>query len=38
VFKPESSGGVRWDDPALGIKLPLEISKISKRDTSWDFL
>lgn len=38
VFKPESSGGVRWDDPALGIKLPLPISKISKRDTSWDFL
>ena len=38
VFKPKSSGGVRWDDPALGIKLPLPISKISKKDTSWDFL
>jgi dTDP-4-dehydrorhamnose 3,5-epimerase len=38
VFKPKSSGGVRWDDPALGIKLPLPISKISKKDTSWNFL
>ena len=38
VFKPESSGGVRWDDPEFGIKLPLDISVISKKDLSWDFL
>ena len=38
VFKPDSSGGVRWDDPAFDIKLPLKISVISKKDTSWDFL
>jgi len=38
MFKPENSGGVRWDDPAFGIKLPLDISVISKKDSSWDFL
>lgn len=38
VFKPEHCGGVRWDDPLFGIKLPLEITVISKKDTMWDFL
>lgn len=38
VFKPECSGGVRWNDPALSIKLPLDISVISEKDTLWDFL
>ena len=38
LFKPEYSGGIRWDDPALNIKLPLEISIISKKDMDWDFI
>jgi dTDP-4-dehydrorhamnose 3,5-epimerase len=38
LFKPEYSGGIRWDDPALNIKLPLEISIISKKDMAWDFI
>jgi len=38
VFKPEHYGGVRWDDPAFNIKLPLEVTVISKKDTVWDFL
>ena len=38
AFKPEHYGGVRWDDPSFGIKLPLEITVISKKDTMWDFL
>ena len=37
-FKPEYYTGVRWDDPAFGIKLPLEITVISKKDTMWNFL
>ncbi len=36
VFQPEYSGGVRWNDPAFNVKLPLEISMISKKDTVWD--
>jgi len=38
LFKPEYSGGIRWDDPTLNIKLPLEISTISKKDMSWEFI
>ena len=37
-FKPEYYTGVRWDDPAFGIKLPLEITVISKKDTMCNFL
>ncbi|MDA1046598.1 MAG: dTDP-4-dehydrorhamnose 3,5-epimerase [Verrucomicrobia bacterium] len=29
---PEHEGGLRYDDPALGIKWPLSVSDISKRD------
>ena len=29
---PPSAAGVRWDDPAFGIRWPLEISAISERD------
>jgi dTDP-4-dehydrorhamnose 3,5-epimerase len=38
IFQPEYSGGIRWDDPALNIKLPLKISMISRKDESWDFI
>lgn len=31
-YRPEFARGVRWDDPALGIKWPLPISVISARD------
>ena len=33
-YYPESARGVRWDDPAFGIKWPLPISVISERDRS----
>jgi dTDP-4-dehydrorhamnose 3,5-epimerase len=29
---PEHEGGLRYDDPALGIEWPLSVSDISKRD------
>jgi dTDP-4-dehydrorhamnose 3,5-epimerase len=35
VFKPDHSSGIRWDDPAFDIKLPLEITVIAKKDRSW---
>ena len=31
-YHPEFARGVRWDDPAFGIKWPLPISVISERD------
>lgn len=34
-FNPESSRGVRWDDPALGIKWPAAPTTISDRDATY---
>jgi dTDP-4-dehydrorhamnose 3,5-epimerase len=31
-YHPESARGLRWDDPALGIEWPLEVTIISDRD------
>lgn len=37
-FMPEHSTGLRWDDPKVLIKWPLEISNISRKDLSYDFI
>ena len=34
-YHPESERGVRWDDPALGITLPITPTIITKKDQSW---
>lgn len=34
-FHPESARGVRWDDPAFGIKWPEAVSVISERDRGY---
>ncbi len=34
-YNHESARGVRWNDPAFGIKWPLEEKIISSRDLSW---
>ena len=34
-FYSESARGVRWNDPAFGIKWPLEEKIISSKDRSW---
>lgn len=34
-FAPELGSGVRWDDPAFGIRWPLPPAKISDRDASY---
>lgn len=31
-YTPASEGGLRWDDPALGIAWPLPVSDMSDRD------
>ncbi len=34
-FSPETSGGVRWDDPAFGIVWPEKVQVISERDRTY---
>ncbi|MFQ6611076.1 MAG: dTDP-4-dehydrorhamnose 3,5-epimerase [Fidelibacterota bacterium] len=34
-YHPESSTGLRYDDPAIGISWPLGVTEISGKDSSW---
>jgi dTDP-4-dehydrorhamnose 3,5-epimerase len=35
---PESQGGLRWDDPRLGLDWPLPVTIVSPRDREWPLL
>jgi len=37
-FHPESSLGIKWNDPKIGIEWPLECTVISKKDESINLL
>jgi dTDP-4-dehydrorhamnose 3,5-epimerase len=37
-YDPEAEGGVRWDDPELGIDWPAVPTVISARDAGWSGL
>ncbi len=37
-YRPESERGVRWNDPALGIHWPLEITCMSEKDRRYEDL
>ena len=37
-YKPKSEGGVRYDDPELGINWPLPVTDISQRDSSHAYI
>jgi dTDP-4-dehydrorhamnose 3,5-epimerase len=38
-YSPESACGFRWNDPSFAIRLPLEVTVISRRDQSYpDFV
>ena len=37
-YSPEHEGGVRFDDPKVGIKWPLEVTDISEKDRSHPLL
>lgn len=37
-YKPESEGGVHYDDPALAIAWPLPVTDTSSRDSSFAYL
>jgi dTDP-4-dehydrorhamnose 3,5-epimerase len=37
-YKLKSEGGVRYDDPELGINWPLPVTDISQRDSSYAYI
>jgi dTDP-4-dehydrorhamnose 3,5-epimerase len=37
-YTPDSEGGIRWDDPELGIAWPLEDVLVSAKDAALPFL
>lgn len=37
-YAPEFESGVRWDDPALGIRWPIANPQLSRRDLNWPCL
>jgi dTDP-4-dehydrorhamnose 3,5-epimerase len=37
-YTPEAEGGLRYDDPRLGLHWPLEVTEISDKDRAWSSL
>ncbi len=37
-YAPQAEGGLRWDDPAIGIDWPLPVAQISDKDSAWPWL
>lgn len=37
-YTPGSEGGLRYDDPRLGLRWPLPVTEISEKDTGWKLL
>ena len=37
-YTPSAEGGLRWDDPRLGVPWPLTVTDISGRDRAWPLL
>ena len=37
-YAPQLESGVRWDDPLLAIRWPVEIPILSERDSRWPLL
>jgi dTDP-4-dehydrorhamnose 3,5-epimerase len=38
AYHPDAGRGVRADDPAINIRWPLEVTRISEQDLSWPLL
>jgi dTDP-4-dehydrorhamnose 3,5-epimerase len=34
-YAPESERGLRWDDPTIGVKWPIEPVEVSDKDRAW---
>jgi dTDP-4-dehydrorhamnose 3,5-epimerase len=37
-YAPETEGGLRYDDPKLGLAWPLPVAEISEKDEGWALL
>jgi dTDP-4-dehydrorhamnose 3,5-epimerase len=37
-YAPETEGGLRYDDPRLGLTWPLPVTEMSKKDRAWALL
>jgi dTDP-4-dehydrorhamnose 3,5-epimerase len=37
-YAPETEGGLRYDDPKLGLVWPLHVAEISEKDEGWALL
>lgn len=37
-YTPDAQGGLRYDDPELGIEWPLPVAAISPRDLAWPLI
>lgn len=37
-YTPGAEGGLRYDDPAIGVEWPLSVSSISDKDAAWPYL
>jgi dTDP-4-dehydrorhamnose 3,5-epimerase len=37
-YTPESEGGLRYDDPAIGLTWPLPVTEMSDKDRGWALL
>jgi len=37
-YAPEMEGGLRYDDPRLGLEWPLPVGEMSGKDSSWKLL
>ncbi len=38
AYTPQAEGGVRYNDPLLGIRWPVDIVHVSDKDASWPLL
>jgi dTDP-4-dehydrorhamnose 3,5-epimerase len=37
-YEPSSATGVRWDDPRIGVRWPVDVTIVSERDRSWPLI
>lgn len=37
-YTPAAAGGLRYDDPRLGLKWPLPVTSVSPKDSAWKLL
>ena len=37
-YTPEAEGGLRFDDPRLGLEWPLPVGELSEKDSGWQLL